>query len=86
MSSQNKESGGGREIKVVRQEYGWSIKIKDPNPETRHQPLTPQERTVVRDDVKRGQASDVAPTPTPLPKPPADARPPVPQQSQRADV
>ena len=56
MSSPNKESGGQREIKVVRQEYGWSIKIKDSNPETRHQPLTPQERTVVREDVKRGQA------------------------------
>lgn len=45
----------GREIKITRQDHGWSIKIKDPNPETRHQPLTKQERTNVREEVRRAE-------------------------------
>jgi hypothetical protein len=45
-----------RDIEVVRKEYGWSIKISHDDPETRHQPLTKEERTKVRDDVKKGEA------------------------------
>jgi hypothetical protein len=54
MSSQNKKHLTQREIEVVRKTGGWSIKVTDPNPETRHRPLSKEEREVVREDVKRG--------------------------------
>jgi hypothetical protein len=46
-----------RDIEVVRDEYGWSIKISDDDPATRHLPLTREERSKLRDDVKRAEAA-----------------------------
>jgi hypothetical protein len=43
-----------RQIEVTRQDGGWSIRVRDTNPETRHKPLSREEREVVREDVRRG--------------------------------
>jgi hypothetical protein len=47
-----------RQIKIVREDDGWSIKISDTNPETRNRPLTKEERNFVREEVKRGAVAD----------------------------
>ena len=52
MSSRHKENNE-RQIEITRETDGWSIRIKDSNPETRHKPLSPEEKQFVRDGVKR---------------------------------
>jgi hypothetical protein len=56
MSSPNRHEPQ-RQIEITRRDDGWSIKVRDSNPETRHKPLSPEEREVVREDVKRGVAA-----------------------------
>lgn len=57
MDSRNKPEEQERQIEIVREDGGWSIKIRDSNPETRNSPLTRQEREFVREEVKRGEAA-----------------------------
>ena len=57
MTSRVNEAPPQRHIEVKRQDGGWSIRVQDTNPETRHKPLSREERELVREDVRRGIAA-----------------------------
>lgn len=57
MTSPNSPAPVQRQIEVTREDNGWSIKVRDSNAETRHKPLSREEREVVREEVRRGIAT-----------------------------
>lgn len=57
MTSPNRPEPSQRQIEVTREDNGWSIKVRDTNAETRHKPLSREEREVVREEVRRGIAT-----------------------------
>lgn len=57
MTSPHGQEPVQRRMEVTREHNGWSIKVRDTNAETRHKPLSREEREVVHEEVRRGIAT-----------------------------